>query len=161
MHIKKRRFIPVVIALLALIAVSGVAYAYWTAGGSGSGTAAAASSTSNVTVHQTTTLHAMYPGDTAQTISGNFTNTGSGPVYVSSVTASISSVTKAGGAPTGTCGASDFTLNNITATVNAEVPIGNPETTVTWTGPTIQFHDTASNQDACKGATVTIGYSIP
>lgn len=158
MKTKKRRLIPVAIALLALVTVSGVAFAYWTMTGSGTGTAAAGN-VSALTVVQTTTLNPMYPGDSAQTISGNFNNPNSGPVYVTTVTASIASVTKATGAPAGTCDATDFTLANATATVNAEVPNGTGKGA--WTGPSIHFNDKATNQDACKGATVNLAYSIP
>jgi hypothetical protein len=159
-RIARRRVVPVAIALVALLMFSGVAYAYWSAGGSGTGTAQAAAGTSNLTVKQTTVLTGMYPGDSAQTISGNFDNPNPGPVYVTTVTASIGSVTKAGGAPAGTCDATDFTLGSATATVNAEIPAGLAKGA--WTGPTIKFNDKgAANQDACKGATVNLTYSIP
>jgi hypothetical protein len=154
----RRRIVPVAIAMVALLVFSGVAYAYWTAGGAGTGTAQAAAGLTPLTVVQTTTLTAMYPGDTAQTISGNFNNPNPGPVYVTTVTASIASVVKAGGAPAGTCDATDFTLTT-TATVNAEIPAGNAKGS--WTGPTIHFNDKGSLQDACKGATVNLAYSIP
>jgi hypothetical protein len=157
-HLRKRRIAPVALAMVALVVVAGVAFAYWTAGGSGSGTASA-DTAANVTINQTTTLTPMYPGDSAQTISGTFNNTNPGPVYVSTVTASIASVTKAGGAPAGTCDATDFTLANATATVNAEIPVGNSQGA--WTGPTIKFNNKGTNQDACKGATISLGYSIP
>jgi len=156
----RRRVVPVAMALVALLVFSGAALAYWTVVGSGTGTAQAAAGTSSVTVVQTTVLTGMYPGDAAQTISGNFNNPNSGPVYVTTVTASIASVTKAGGAPAGTCDATDFTLAGATATVNAEVPAGNGKGA--WTGPTLHFNDKAgANQDACKGATVNLSYSIP
>jgi hypothetical protein len=154
----RRRVVPVAIALVALLAFSGAALAYWTVTGAGTGTAQAAAGTSNITVVQTTVLTAMYPGDTAQTISGNFNNPNPGPVYVTTVTASISSVAKAGGAPSGTCDASDFTLTT-TATVNAEVPSGNAKGA--WSGPTIKFNDKGTIQDACKGATVNLSYTTP
>ncbi len=154
----RRRVGAAALALLALMAAAGVAYSYWTAGGTGTGTATA-DTAQNVSVNQTTTVTPMYPGDSPQTISGTFDNTNSGPVYVTSVTASIASVTKAGGAPAGTCDATDFTLANATAVVNSEVPSGSGRGS--WTGPTIQFNDKATNQDACKGATVHLSYSIP
>ena len=100
----------------------------------------------------------MSPGDTAQTLSGTFTNTNSGPVYVTSVVASISSVTKAGGAPAGTCDATDYTLANATMAVGAEVPAGTG--VGSWSGATIKFNDKVTNQDACKGATVNRAYVI-
>ena len=114
----------IMIAALAVVAGGGAAFAYWTAGGSGTGTAATSASTSNVTVVQTSTVTAMQPGDTAQTLSGNFNNPNNGPAYVGTVTAAIASVTKAGGAPAGTCDATDYTLAGAAMTVNAEVPAG-------------------------------------
>jgi len=158
-HLTKKRIVIAALLLIALSAVGG-AIAYWTAGGSGTGTATAAAGTVNVTVVQTSVITPMYPGDTAQTLSGNFNNPNTGPVWVSTVTASIASVVKAGGAPPGTCDATDFTLASATATVNAEIPVGNAKGA--WSGPTIKFNDKAgSNQDACKGATVNLAYSIP
>ena len=160
LQLKKRRLIPVALAILVLVVGSGVAYAYWTAGGTGGGNAKAADSVSNVTVNQTTVLTAMFPGDVAQTISGNFTNTNAAPTYVTTVTASIASVTKAGGAVAGVCDSTDFTLGTPVVTVAALIPVGSPETTVTWTGPTLHFNNKDANQDQCKGATVALTYTI-
>jgi len=149
----------IILGVVVTLVVAGAALAYWTAGGSGTGTAPVAAGTSNLTVNQTTTLTGMYPGDTAQTISGNFDNSNSGPAYVGTVTASIASVAKAGGAPAGTCDATDFTLANAAMTVAAEVPTGTAKGA--WTGATLKFNDkTTTNQDACKGATVTLSYAI-
>jgi hypothetical protein len=144
-------------AVAAILLIAAGAYAYWTSTGSGTGSASAGT-TSAVTVNQTTTLSAMYPGDSAQTISGNFDNPNSGPVYVGTVTASIASVTKASGAPAGTCDASDFTLANAAMSVNAEVAAGTAKGS--WTGATIKFNNKASSQDACKGAAVSLSYAV-
>lgn len=144
--------------LVALLVIAGGAYAYWTAGGSGSGSGAAAGGTTALTVNQTTVLTEMYPGDSAQTLSGTFNNTNDGATYVGTVTASISGVTKATGAPAGTCDATDFTLANAAMTVNAEVPVGSLQGA--WTGATIKFNNKGTNQDACKGATVSLAYAI-
>jgi len=140
------------------LVIAGSAFAFWTAGGSGTGSAGVAAGTSALTANQTTVLTAMYPGDSAQTISGNFDNPNSGPIYVSTVTASISSVTKATGAPAGTCDATDFTLASAAMTVNAEIAAGTAKGA--FTGATIKFNNKASNQDACKGATVNLAYAI-
>lgn len=155
LQFKKRRLLPAALALLVLVVGSGVAYAYWTASGSGTGSANAAAGTVPVTAVQTTVLTPMFPGDVAQTISGNFTNTNSGPVYIATVTASIGSVTKGGVTAVG-CDATDFTLASPTATVNASIPVGTAQGA--WTGPTIQFNNKATNQDACKGVTVNLNY---
>jgi len=160
----KRRLRATRVAALAavvvvLVVVGGAAFAWWTAGGTGSGSASTASSLTGLTVVQTSTISGLAPGGSAQTLSGNFDNSNAGPVYVTSVTASISSVTKAGGAPAGTCDATDYTLANATMTVGAEVIAGTGKGS--WTGATLAFNNkAASNQDACKGATVNLSYSV-
>jgi hypothetical protein len=157
LKLAKRR--GLVLAGVALtLAVGGIAYAFWTGGGSGTGSGAAANGVSGLTANQTTTLTAMYPGDSAQTISGDFDNPNSGPVYVNSVTVSIASVTPAVGHAPGTCDATDFTLASPTMNVGAEVASG---TSVgSFTGATIKFNNKPTNQDACKGATVSLSYTI-
>lgn len=153
----KRRGVALGLFLVLAITAGG-AYAYWTSGGSGTGSGQAANGTADVVVNQTTVLTDFYPGDSAQTLSGDFDNPNSGPVYIGTVTASISSVTKAVGAPAGTCDATDFTLSNAAMTVNAQVPAGAGQGS--WTGATIQFNNKATNQDACKGATVALAYTV-
>lgn len=146
-----------ILAVAGFVAVSTVAYAYWTAGGSGSGSAAAGTATP-LTANQTTTLAGMYPGGSAQTIAGTFDNPHPGSIFVTSVTVSISGVTKAGGAPAGTCDATDFTLASSTMSVGASVPSGTGKGA--FTGATIEFNDKPSNQEACKNATVALSYAI-
>jgi hypothetical protein len=156
---KWRRLVGIFVAVFLLGTSGGVAFGYWTAGGDGTGTGTVAS-LADVTVNQTTVLDPMYPGDAAQTLSGTFDNPNAGAVFVTTVTVSVGAVTKAVGAPAGTCDATDFTITSATATVNTEIPVGNG--VGAWTGPTIHFHNKAgSNQDACKNATVTLAYSIP
>ena len=155
-HFTKKRIVILALLLIALSAVGG-AIAYWTAGGSGTGTGTAGT-TSTLTANQTTVLTLMYPGDTAQTISGNFNNPNAGKIWVSTVTASIASVTMAVGHSPGTCDATDFTLASPVATVNAEISAGNNQGA--WTGPTIKFNDKVTAQDYCKGATVNLAYVI-
>jgi hypothetical protein len=153
----KRR--GLLLGVVLVLAGGGAALAYWTAAGSGTGSAAAAGAQTPLVANQTTTLAAMYPGDSPQTIAGDFDNPNSGPIHVSTVTASIASVTKAAGAPAGTCDASDFTLGSATMNVGAEVPAGSGKGS--FTGATIKFNNKASvNQDACKGATVNLAYAI-
>ena len=142
--------------ILLFLAGAGVAYAYWTAGGSGTGSATTGTS-AGLTVNQTGTLTDMFPGDSAQTLSGDFDNTSSGPVHVTSVTVRIASVTDGSVVATG-CSAADYTLVGATMTVVQDVPVG---TAVgTWGGATIQFHNTTANQDACQGMTVNLAYVV-
>lgn len=148
------------IALISAAVVAGTsvaAFAYWTAGGSGTGSATTGTVVP-LTAVQTSTVSAMAPGLAAQTLTGNFTNPNDGPVYVATVTASISSVTQSG-LPAVGCDAGDYTLANAIMTVGAEVPAGAAKGA--WTGATLAFNNKAgTNQDACKGATVNLAYSI-
>ena len=148
----------IVLGAVLSLAIAGAAIAYWTAGGSGTGSASAAGAQSALTANQSGTLTAMYPGDSAQTLSGTFTNTNDGPIHVTSVTASIASVSKATGAAAGTCDATDFTLASPVMSVNTDVPVDSD--VGAFSGATIKFNDKASNQDACKGATVNLAYAI-
>lgn len=154
-NFKSKKFLAASVA--ATVLSGGAAYAFWTAGGSGEGTAATAAGTIALTVNQAA-LTEMYPGDTAQTISGTFGNTNTGPVYVTSVTASIASVTDGAGAAIVGCTAADYTLGTPTMAVGAQVAVGDP--VGAWTGATIQFNNTGANQDACKGATVNLAYTV-
>jgi hypothetical protein len=154
----KRRRGFVLLGVIAAVVIAGAAIAYWTAGGTGTGTGSTSAGTSNVTVNQTKVLSAMFPGDSPQTLSGNFDNTNPGKTYIGTVTASIASVTK-GGSPAAGCTSADFDLQNAAMTVNAEIAQG---TSVgSWSGATIQFkNDPTANQDACKGVTVNLSYSV-
>lgn len=151
---KKRKFIPVAIALMAVIAVSGVAYAYWSAGGSGSGSGSTTVGAS-VTVNQVTpNLNAMYPGDAVQTTHVTITNnSGSQSVHVTTV--SITAITSN---PAG-CTLTDFTV------ASAAVPAGSQDiaggaTTASFNGPTIHFYnDPGKNQDYCKGVPLALTFS--
>lgn len=136
-------------ATAALLVSGGAAFAYWSSIGSGTGTAGSGTSQS-VVVNQTSTVLGLAPGLAAQSLSGNFDNPNPGPVYVAAVKAVITGTNMVG------CTASDYTIAG-TATVNAEVPAGSG--VGAWSGLTIQFNNTAANQDACKNAAVSISYT--
>lgn len=156
MHGFPKRAAALVAGALILLAGSATLYAYWTAGGAGSGSATTGSSTA-LTVNQTSVLTAMYPGDTAQTLSGDFDNASGGTIHVDSVTISIASVTQGGTAAVG-CTAADYTLSGTTMNAVQDVAIGTG--VGGWSGATIQFNNTTGNQDACQGATVNFAYAV-
>jgi hypothetical protein len=151
---KKRALLGIV----ASLAIAAAAIAYWTAGGSGDGSATTQGAQTALDADQTTVLTAMFPGDEAQNIEGLLENDNDADIYVSTVTASIASVTKATGAPAGVCDATDYSLTNATMTVEDEVP---GHGTLSYGGADIQFNNKADdNQDACKGATVALSYAV-
>lgn len=155
--LSKKGKVYAVAASIALVAASGgAAFAYWTNTGSGSSTGATGTN-APITVVQTSVVSDLKPGGAPQVLSGNFNNGNTSPVYVASVTASISSVTQAAGA-VGACDASDFTLASPTVTVAHEVASG--QGVGSWGGATIAFNDKPlANQDGCKGATVNLAYT--
>jgi hypothetical protein len=146
----RKKRVAVVLTLTVLASgVSGLAYSYWTTGGSGSGTATTAAGVSDITVVQTSTVSGLAPGLGAQDLEGNFNNPNTSPVHISTVVASLTT-DKVG------CTEDDYTLVQ-PGVVNAEIPVGTG--VGSWSGGSIAFkNDTARNQDACKGAVVTIAY---
>ncbi len=138
------------LALASLLALSGAAFGYWTINGSGTGQVTTGTVTA-VTVNQTSSVTGLAPGTPAQSLSGNFDNPNAGPVYVGSVTATVTGTNQAG------CDATDYTIAG-TAVVNAEVASG--AGVGAWSGLTIAFNNkSGANQNACKGATVDIAYT--
>ncbi len=147
---RKLSFKAVLIALVGVVVAGGAAFAYWTISGSGTGSAST-SAPVPVVVNQTSTVSGLAPGSGTQTLSGTFDNPNSGPVYVTSVSATVTGTDKTG------CTASDYTIDG-SAPVGTQVPAGTG--VASWSGLTIAFNNKATtNQDACKGATVTITYT--
>lgn len=147
--------IGVAAALVAgSLVVSGVALAYFTDTGTGTG-GASVGSPGTLTVNQTTVATGLYPGDSIP-LEGDFTLAGSSPVDVTSLSASVTSVTNAGTA-NGGCATSNFQITG-TPVLPGEIQ---PGTDVgSWSGLSISMSDPASNQDDCIGATPVITYSV-
>jgi len=129
------------------------AYAYWTQGGSGNGTAANGSN-GDIVITQTA-ITGLYPGGAPVGLSGTFDNPNANAVFVDSVTASLVSVTGSVGTPA--CTIADYQLASPVATVNLTIPSGLAQGA--WSGPTIRLIDSATNQNACKNATVNLHYT--
>lgn len=150
---RKRRI--AILASLAALALAVGAHAYWTQNGSGTGSATAGT-TSSITVNQTSSVTGLYPGGPAATLGGDFDNPSSSSVTISSVTATVSSVSN--GASDGSkpaCTPSDFSIAGSmgAATVPSGAGVGS------WSGLTISLLNSGANQDNCKGATANIAYT--
>lgn len=134
---------------VATLAVSGVAYAYWTTTGTGSGSAANASSNGTVDLHASWDADALYPGG-SQTVSFTADNAGATDLYVGTITLdSVESDVLA-------CDVSDFTMDDVVA--NQIVPNASSGLALTATG-TLVFANSTVSQDDCKGATITLNIS--
>jgi hypothetical protein len=149
-----RRFNRKTLAVLAamFVVAAGAAYAYWTTTGTGSGSAATGT-TAAVTVNQTNpAITGLYPGGPAAQLGGNFSNPNSGPAYVNDVSASVTATSDVN------CDPAWFQVSGFPYSVDANVPTG---TGGSWgsAATTVSMINTATNQDACKNATITISYT--
>jgi hypothetical protein len=139
---RKRVLIPLGIVILA---TAGAAYAYFSAVGTGSGSATTGSSAA-LTLHGTV-ASAIYPGGTSS-VTFTVDNPSGGKVRVGTIT--LAGVTT-DGSHVG-CSMSDFSMPNVVA--NQDVASGNG-VSVSATG-TLVMANSATNQDACQGAPLTL-----
>ena len=150
---KSRKFAIVAGSTVGALAIGGVAFAYWSTSGSGTGSAATSAGASNLSIVQTSTITGLAPGVAAKSITGIVTNNAANSAYVDTVTVSIDSVTPAG---SGACTADDYTINSPVMDVQQDLAAG---AHTGFSGASIEFVDSASNQDGCKGATVNLAYA--
>lgn len=145
---------------------AGVAYAYWTTTGSGTGSGSTTAGAATLTLTQNpneageaTALDAMYPGDEPQPLVVRVTNSSDTDSFLVSTVSAWVSTDKTG------CNADDFRINGGEAGdetspsaltwAPVELAAGASDDTV---GDTIQFNNKGTEQNACKGATVTVHY---
>lgn len=144
--IKKRT--ALVLAAVAVLAVAGLAVAYWTTTGSGEGSGAVKSSNGTLTLHGTIGKE-LTPGGSSP-VAFTADNENSSSEQVGSVHAVVSiddAHAKAG------CKASDFSIAD---TTEYQVIAAKATGVALSHEGTIEMADTAENQDACKGATISL-----
>jgi hypothetical protein len=146
----KTRRRSLLLAVVAVLALTAGAIAYWTTSGAGTGTAATGTSTA-VTITQTGVATGMYPGGPFKDLEFTIDNPGPSKQYVSTVTASISSVSAG-------CAADDFELTQATTPINEDLAVG-PNAFAGAKAPKIRMINKATNQDGCKNATVNLSYA--
>lgn len=150
---RKRRRLAKAAVSLTVLALAAAAYAYWSASGSGAGTATTADpGAQSVVVNQTSAASGLYPGSSVA-LSGDFDNAATNAVHVNAVTASVTGTDKPG------CAAGNYSISGVsTIAGGGMVPSGNG--TGGWSGLTLSMvDDPVNDQEACKGATVSISYS--
>lgn len=135
---------------VAVLAGGGIAFAYWTTSGSGSGTASVATGTPTVVLHANTTTP-LSPGNSTTVIlsADNPTDTSLqiGTVHLVSITADS-------GHPS--CVVADFSMPDVAE--NQAIPANSTAVTLSNSG-TLSYLNTAVDQSACKGATLTLNLS--
>lgn len=133
--------------IVAIAAISAVgAFAYWTTTGAGTGSAANAASNGEIVLTASWAADALYPGGD-EVVSFTANNAGPSNLYVGTVTSVVSTDDV-------DCLASDFTVAPV-----AQGQIIEPGTEDLDDDGLIVFANSALNQDACKGATVTLTLS--
>jgi hypothetical protein len=153
--VKIRARVGPLLAVVAVLAVGGVAWGYWTQGGSGSGTASAGTP-SAITVSQAGSPSGLYPGGPAAALAGTFTNTNASPVTISSVTAAVHAfASHTVDATKPDCTQADFAIGGAAGanTVPSGTAVG------AWSGLTVRMLDNGLNQDNCKSVAITIDYT--
>lgn len=148
----KKRFALVATTTAAILVGGGMAAAYWTTSGSGTGSATAGTSV-DVTVSQDSTVEDLYPGGPSQALDFTINNPGPATQYISSVSISVASTSNAG------CDADDFDVTQPTITPG-QLAVGDTAYLSTATGAAISMKNLSTNQDACKGMTINLAYSV-
>lgn len=115
----------------------------------------AAEGVARVVVEQTSINDRLAPGVVPSRLAGQITNPSAQTVHVTAVTVSILNVTKSPTAPAGACSSSDYVIIGDWMPVDAVLA---PGQSVGFDGALIGFVDKSVNQDACKGATVSLRY---
>jgi hypothetical protein len=149
--IKSKRGLVTLSAVVAVLVASVGAYAYWTTTGSGTGSATNASSNGTLVLHASF-ANGLTPGAT-EPVSYTADNSNTSDLQVGTVTAvvSIDSAHATAG-----CLASDYSVPS--QAENQTIAHSSTGTALT-NGSTITFANSALNQDACKGAIVTLTLS--
>lgn len=144
--VKKRTVL--VLGAVAVLAVAGIAIAYWTTSGSGSGSGAVASSNGTLELHGTIS-NALTPGGSSPvTFTADNSNSSSEQVGTVHAVVSIDEEHAEAG-----CEASDF---KIADTVENQVIAAKGSGVALAHDGSIAMADTEANQDACKGATISL-----
>jgi hypothetical protein len=148
--LKKKRTMGI-LAAIAVLAVAGAAIAYWTTTGTGTGTGSVSSSNGAITLHATITDPLSPGGSSAVAFTADNTNTSSELVGTVHAIVSIDEEHANAG-----CKASDFTISDVAE--NQVIDAAASGVSLTHDGQ-ISMADTADNQDACQGATVSLALS--
>lgn len=143
---RKRILVPV--TTMMVLAVAGVALAYFTSSGTGSGTATVGT-VADVTIDPVTIADTLYPGGSSS-VAFTINNSSDTAVNVDKVVADTPAIT---GLPAG-CEAADFTFADVS--VAATIPASG---SVNGSG-TLEMANTAVSQDACQGASPVLHLKV-
>jgi hypothetical protein len=149
------------IALLAALAVAVVAavgaYAYFTSTGSGSGSATVGTAANNLVTTGTPDSTALTPGGTGSVISFKVANPSNFNQRISNIHL-VSIAPDSGHATCATVLGTDFSMADVPVGADGNIAPNATAQALTETG-TLNMLDSGVNQDACKGASLTLTFS--
>jgi hypothetical protein len=147
----RRKRVLSVLGIVGVLALAGLAFGYWTTTGSGSGSGSVAASNGTLTLHGTITS-ALTPGGSSP-VTFTADNASSSSLQVGTIHAVVSIGESGAGEAHEGCEASDFTIADTVE--NQTIPATTSGVALTTNG-SISMADTNANQDACKGAPITL-----
>lgn len=142
---KRNKILAAAGALALVTGGGGAAFAYWTTTGSGTGTANNASVSDGTLVLTATFADDLAPGNEV-TVAYTADNSSTTGTKVGALTSYVTT------SDPSNCLSDWFTVTSVTS--NALVAAG--ATDVSVGSGTLTFHNSDANQDACKGATITV-----
>lgn len=145
----KNKRAMVAIGVVLSVVVAGVAVAFWTGAGSGSGTG-------TVDSGGTITLTGAVAPGIAPGLNKAVSFTASNPNTSAVMVGNVHLVSVAVDAAHAACVVGDFTMADVVE--NQSIAAGATNTALATSGSLV-FANTASNQDACKSATLTLTLS--
>lgn len=149
---RKRRIVITTAAMLAI--GGGAAFAYWTSSATHEGSAKGADSVPFTITSVAGSGGALSPGGAGQTVSFTVTNPATGNQKLTAVAVSVAEAAGATWNDVAGCSAADYSVGTPVVTTYGDLA---PGAAVTGT-VTITMNNLASNQDACKGATVPLHF---
>jgi hypothetical protein len=140
-----------VLSSVLALALAGIAFAFFSSTGTGTGTAGVGSAGTGLTLHGTVT-GSLSPGE-SKDVTMTADNSNSAAVKLGTVTGTVTV-----DAPhvTAGCDASNFSFTG--ATENQSIPANSTATALTNNG-SFSMPTSASNQDPCQGASLTLNLS--
>ncbi len=153
----KRR--ALVVGAVASVALSAVAFAYFTSSGNGEGTATVGTSTAFVVTTSPATGASLLPGFGTQTVAYQVNNPSSGNQNVANTRISVANNDGTEWTAVPGCSASDFSLNGAAAGTAVDDTDANGDLAggATANGSvTVQMINKPTSQDGCKNVTVPL-----
>ena len=145
MKINLKKKLAAAAAAATIAGSAGIAFAYWTTTGAGEGSADVAAANGTLVLHASFEDGALHPGGSVP-VTFTADNASETDLQVGTIHSVVSTSDP-------DCLASDFSIADVVS--NTVVPNGETGYALDGEG-TLVFANSALNQDACKGATITL-----